>query len=155
MDLKKTALIAEILGGIGIIVSILYLGYEVSRNAESTEIANHLALIERNGELDLLLMSDPSILDLIDRGAVEIDSLSRIDARRFETYAQHAFNLWETSFLLSERDALPRDTWELWNKGWCDWLKAPGFRQLWTADLNRVFTEDFQVNVQSCYGSER
>ena len=41
MDLKKTALIAEIFGGIGIIVSILYLGYEVSRNAESTKIIDY------------------------------------------------------------------------------------------------------------------
>ena len=48
-SLKKWALFAEVVGGIGIIVSILYLALEIDQNTESVRAANHLALIEQLG----------------------------------------------------------------------------------------------------------
>jgi len=47
MNLKKMALIAEVLGGVGIIISILYLAYEVSQNSESVELSHHLTLSDQ------------------------------------------------------------------------------------------------------------
>jgi len=47
MNLKKMALIAEVLGGVGIIISILYLAYVVSQNSESVELSHHLTLSDQ------------------------------------------------------------------------------------------------------------
>ena len=42
MNLKKMALLAAVAGGIGIIISILYLAYEVSESTEEQALSHHL-----------------------------------------------------------------------------------------------------------------
>ena len=151
MNLKKTALIAEILGGIGIIVSILYLGFEVSRNTKNTEISNHLALIEQIGSIRELHMTDEKMSALVLQGSTDASRFSDVEYDQFFWYTQHIFDMWETALLIHERDGLPNGTWEVWNYAWCEWLRKPGFRELWESGMNKSFTGQFRRNVSSCY----
>ena len=151
MNLKKTALIAEVLGGIGIIVSILYLGFEVSRNTKNTEIANHVALIEQIGSIRKLHMTDETMAALVLNGSTDFSSLSDVERDQFYWYTLHAFDQWETAMLINERDGLPSGTWEVWNYAWCAWLRKPGFKELWESGMNNSFTEQFRSNVSHCY----
>ena len=151
MNLKKTALIAEILGGLGIIVSILYLGFEVSQNTKNTEIANHLALIEQIGAIRELHMTDETMAALVLNGSTDFSSLSDIEQDQFYWYTLHSFDMWETGFLMNERDGLPDGTWGVWNYSWCEWLRKPGFRELWESGMRNSFNAQFRRNVEQCY----
>ncbi|NIP50840.1 MAG: hypothetical protein GWN81_02385, partial [Phycisphaerae bacterium] len=82
MNLKKTALLAEIIGGAGIIVSILYLALEVSENTKNTQISNHLALIEQNSEFRYLRMASPDLVEIALQGSSNAGNLSAVDQRR-------------------------------------------------------------------------
>ena len=95
MDLKKTALIAEIVGGIGIIVSILYLAFEVAENSKNTDISNQIALMQLNSESRLAVATSVESADVLSRGSVEVDSLTDAEQERFYLLAQHYFDLWE------------------------------------------------------------
>ena len=151
MDLKKTALLAEIIGGVGIVVSILYLALEVSENTKNTQISNHLALIEQNSEFRYLRMANPELVEIVLKGSSNVPSLSEVDRSRFRTYALQSFDMWETAFLMSESDVLPTGTWEVWDSSWCNGLKAPGFRALWDEGMSNNFTDHFRRNVDSCF----
>ena len=151
MNLKKTALIAEILGGAGIIVSILYLGYEVSQNSKNTEIANHLALVEQIGLMRTLHMTDETMSALILNGAAELSSLSDVERDQFSWYVQHTMDLWETALLIDERGGLPIGTWDLWNHGWCEFTRRPGFIEEWESGMSENFTVQFRNNIDSCF----
>ena len=151
MDLKKSALLAEILGGVGIVFSILYLGFEVSENSRNTQISNHLALQEMNGDFFSLPMVNPELAELVMKGSADLTSLSDVQLFQFHLFTDRAFNVWETAFLMNVDDVLPSDTWDLWNVGYCDFMKNPGFRALWSAGKSRTFTIPFRDNVNACY----
>ena len=151
MDLKKTALVAEILGGVGIIVSILYLGFEVSRNSKNTEISNHLALVEQIGAMRMLHMTDETMSVIILNGAADLSALTDVERDQFSWYTQHTFDLWETSLLMYERDGLPVGTWNLWNNGWCEFVRKPGFIEVWESGMSENFTAHFRDNVNICF----
>ena len=65
MKLEKLALLAEIVGGVGIVISVLYLAYEISQNTANIKATNAMsfstAMNKRrfarveNGELDALI----------------------------------------------------------------------------------------------------
>jgi hypothetical protein len=97
MDLKKSALIAEILGGIGIIVSILYLGFEISENNKNTRTSNHLALQELTGQINNLLMENTALAEVILKGQDDPTSLSEVEQMQFYAFADRSFNVWETA----------------------------------------------------------
>ena len=153
MGLKKAALLAEIIGGVGIVVSILYLALEVSENTKNTQISNHLALIEQNSEFRYLRMANPELVEIALKGSANAASLSAVDQSRFLAYALQAFDIWETAFLMNESDVLPTGTWEAWNSSWCNSLKAPGFRALWDEGMSNNFTDHFGRNVDSCFAN--
>ena len=150
MDLKKTALLAEIIGGVGIIISILYLAFEVSKNTTNTQISNHLALIEQASKLKYLRMTNSDMAEIALKGASNSTSLSEVDQSRFRSYALQVFDMWETAFLMNESDVLPVGAWEVWDYSWCATVKAPGFRALWDTGMGNFYTSHFRQNVDSC-----
>ena len=153
MDLKKIALLAEIVGGVGIIVSIIYLALEVSENTKNTQIANHLALIEQASEFRYLRMTNPELVEIALKGSSNATSLSEVDQSRFRAYTLQAFDIRETAFLMNESDVLPAGAWEVWDYAWCNTVKAPGFRALWSTGTNNFYTSRFRENVNLCFAN--
>ena len=153
MNLKKTALLAEIIGGAGIIVSILYLALEVSENTKNTQISNHLALIEQNSEFRYLRMASPDLVEIALQGSSNARNLSAVDQRRFRAYALQSFDMWETAFLMNDSDVLPAGTWKVWDSSWCNTLNTPGFRALWDEGMSESFTVHFRSNVDACFAN--
>ena len=76
MKLKQAALLAEIIGGLGIIISILYLAFEVSEGADSQAVANHLALTERLNGLNTSVLANNELADLIANSRSDVSSLT-------------------------------------------------------------------------------
>ncbi|MDH3440784.1 MAG: hypothetical protein OEM63_08540 [Gammaproteobacteria bacterium] len=151
MNLKKSALLAEIFGGVGIIVSILYLGYEVSENTKNTRISNHLALQDMNSEFAALQLVNPELVEIVLKGSSDLTSLSDVERNQFELFTNQAFNVWETAFLMQVDDVLPEGTWDLWNVGYCDYMNRPGFRAIWSAGQSKSFTILFGDIVNACF----
>jgi hypothetical protein len=151
MDLKKTALIAEIVGGIGIIVSILYLAFEVAENSKNTDISNQIALMQLNSESRLAIVTSADSADLLSRGSFDVESLTDAEQERFYLLTQHYFDLWELAFSLGEQEALDDNIRDLWVSGYCTYMNRPGFREIWssTARLNAI--PEFQSVVDQCF----
>jgi hypothetical protein len=153
MNLKKTALLAEVIGGVGIIVSILYLAFEVSESTKNTQISNHLALIELASEFKYLRMTNPDMTEIILRGSSDPTSLSETDQVRFRSYAFQALDIWETAFLMNESDVLPAGAWDVWNDAWCNILEKPGYRAIWDAGAGGFYISKFRDNVDVCFAN--
>ena len=68
VDLKKWALLAEILGGIGIIISVMYLGYQVSQNTTNIQAANALLISSETIASRQSLIDDAELSDLVLKG---------------------------------------------------------------------------------------
>ena len=61
MKLEKWALIAEIIGGIAIVVSLIFVGYEVRQNTQATQIAAYQQLINGISEFNIQTLENPDL----------------------------------------------------------------------------------------------
>lgn len=61
MKLEKWALIAEIVGGIAIVVSLIFVGYEVRQNTQATQIAAYQQLINGISEFNIQTLENPDL----------------------------------------------------------------------------------------------
>lgn len=151
MDLKRIALLAEVLGGIGIIVSILYLALEVSENSKNTKISNQLALMQLNADVRVLVTSNAEAADMISRGSNEIKDLTGVERDRFYLFTQHLFDLWETAVMLRSEEALDDDVGALWSSGFCAYMDRPGYREIWSRDVHQNAIGKFRETVDACF----
>jgi len=151
MKLKKTALLAEVAGGIGIIVSIMYLAFEVSESSQNTKISNELALLQLNAETRLLLTSNADAAEIVSKGSNDVASLSDVELDRFYLWAQHLFDMWEHAVRLVNRGAIERDVGTLWTHGYCAYMSRPGYRQLWDSGVQAYAPPEFREVVDTCY----
>ena len=103
MNLEKWALVAEVLGGIGIIVSIIYLAVEVSQNSANTEVRNHLAIVDQIQELRTAVIESEEFADIRLRGDAGLANLDENERLRYRNWAFNSLDLWESTLIMYRR----------------------------------------------------
>ena len=149
-SLKKWALFAEVIGGIGIIVSILYLALEINQNTESVRAANHLALIEQLGVTRSWNVLDAEFAEINLRGSADFESLSDVERLRFVDFMDQHFDLWELGFSMGQRGLVPTDILEAFKDGYCRGMVGPGTRSVWEMYTSGAYSADFREHVEAC-----
>lgn len=156
VDLKKWALLAEIFGGIGIIISVLYLAYQVSQNTTNIQAANALAISSETMASRQSHIDDAELSELIMKGRRETDRSTLTDTERFRFFS-HTMNrltIWENLLLMHEQDLLPDGFFEPLDFGHCDNFRQPGYRFLWNDILNDFFSDQLKERVDICLAGE-
>lgn len=152
MNLKKNwALVAEVLGGLGIIVSIVYLGIEVSRNSANTEVTNHLAIVDQVRELRTSVVESEKFADIRLRADAGLENLDDIERFRYRNWAFNSLDLWEATFIMYRRGGTSGEVWSVYDSGWCTSLReSTGLREVFLDLQDTSFDKEFAAHVKSC-----
>jgi hypothetical protein len=151
MNLKKMALLAEILGGLGIIISILYLAFEVSENSQNLTISHHLVLSDQLLAIRGRLLENDALADIIIRGRADLSDLQPTERFQFETYLNSEFDVWENVWLMASFGRLDRDYSIGWDRAMCRSALYPGVAEAWADGLFRLFGDEFVVVANDCF----
>ena len=151
MRLKNMALIAEVLGGVGIIVSILYLAYEVSQNSESMELSHHLTLSDQFLGLRQSVMENDNLARIIAEGNSDIAALESFERLQFESYLTSMWDIWENAHYMFEIGRIEQEAWMNWNRAICSIMAMPGHAEAWANGLHIRFGSTFVPIVNRCY----
>ena len=98
-NLKKVALLAEVVGGLGIIISIVYLAFEVSDSSDAQLVANQLALAGRTQELNSLIVENAELGDLIAKSRLGVSALTPGQREQVNMYVYSKMAIWEDAKL--------------------------------------------------------
>lgn len=151
MSLKKMALIAEVLGGLGIIVSILYLAYEISENSETMGLSHHLTLSQQALELRQSLMENDGFARVITKGNSSFADLEPFEKLQFENYYISIWDIWENAYHMSVTGQIDQEAWADWNSAHCSVVAIPGSAEVWAQGREVLYHPEFAVIVNQCY----
>ncbi len=115
MKLSEWASVAEIGSAIAVVVSLVYVGLEISRNTAAVRAGIHQAMIDYNREQSALLMTDATLREVVMRGEEDATSLTRDEHRQFYEFATHLLTTWETSFINYENGLVDEEMWLGWD----------------------------------------
>lgn len=152
-DLEKLALIAEIIGGTGIIVSVLYLAYQVSQNTANIRAANALAVSSEITALRLPTIENAELNDLIQQGRLDLDALTDSERSRFFSYTLNRFALLENILFMEEEGLLPADFAPPLINGTCGALNWPGYRGIWEDAAKPFFSTRMRDYLEECFAN--
>ncbi|NNE78840.1 MAG: hypothetical protein HKN18_01080 [Silicimonas sp.] len=131
MELSSFALIAEIVAAVAVIVSLLFVGYEVHQTRKQSELSNWRDVLQ--GMIDYkAATNDIGFADLISRGHADYDSLSAPEKLSFGLYLEQGIHVFGN--FIKHNDSLPQKLQGLESaigQSFCDLLTTPGGAAWW------------------------
>ena len=147
--LENAALIAEVLGGVAVLVSVIYLALQIADNNRILKSQSHynaLALMQRPVELMLESESLSNVMYDCDRAPYEVEESVW---PRCSHYYFTAANGWEYIYYQNLDEAVPRELWVGSNDYWANQAATvPGWVRFWE-EVSLGFGEPFRSHLQA------
>jgi hypothetical protein len=103
--------LGDFVGGIAVVVSLLYLASQIRRNTLSVQAATIQSASQAATEMMELMARDPEVLRLFHAGTHDFDALSEFDRFRFGTVMGTLLYRFENLVAQTRRGHLPADSW--------------------------------------------
>ena len=154
-NLRKAALVAEIVGGAGVILSLVFVGFQVKGNADLLAAQAVFDLRESNSLMARDLIADPELALLISRGYADRASLSDIETWRFDFWVTEVLTHRMTAWKYAEEELLDPEEIDSWETSTCSYLsRYEGARIVWDQGGSWI-RADFRRHVEeTCFADE-
>jgi len=152
MDLRTLADVGQFLGGLGVIVSLVYLAVQIRDSTASQRSENYARSLERMATIQQLMARDAELTRTLNRGLVDPASLTPIQRIQFTWIFTEFFGGLEFMHSQSQQGGIPRDLWLRWEETLKWWLTHPGVRAWWRGKP-APFTPGFSRCVERCMES--
>ena len=123
--------IAELVGAIGVIGSLLYLAGQVRMSARASAVESKLESTALLCNFIDSLINDRDLKDLQMRGIADIDSLTKEEYIRFSDMCMKAFWMFSASYFQYESGTITEDDFHETRAVMRYWLRGRGCRMWW------------------------
>jgi hypothetical protein len=132
MNWEAVSAVAESLGAIAVVLSLLYVGYQVRQNTRQERVAAHRPMVAELGRALDVVAQDAEIADLFLRGSQGYARLSVSDKVRFSCYMGRLFRLFEQLYHEHLDGALDDMIWTGIQNAIRDLNAPPGVQEWWS-----------------------
>jgi hypothetical protein len=146
--LQALADLGELVSGVAVVVSLVYLAYQVRQSTQSLRTENYARALERVAAIQARLSSDAGSAGVFTRGTRDPAALSPEERVQFAWAFYEMFGAFEFMFHQAQTRALPPEVWERWSDTLSWWISLPGVRAWWRA-LPSPFSADFSAYVDA------
>lgn len=151
MNWDAVGALAEALGAIAVIVSLIYVAMQVRQGTQQSRMNAQSELVRELGNISQAVAADSDLADIVFEGSESPESLSPVEQMRFRSFLNHLFTLFEQQFLFRREGAVNDETWVPVDTMVSDFLAEPGVRWWWSG-RSSYHTEAFQRYVAQKLG---
>ena len=143
LDINTLAAWGEFLGGIAVVVSLIYLASQIRQNSRLVRASTTTAANQVEVTLNALLAQDPEVSRIFWDGISDRDSLSEADRRRFDPIMQLFFQPMRQQFHFEHDGVGSPSVWagHALSLAWI--IQQPGARQ-WLREWDSLFPHDLR-----------
>ena len=138
MNWDAIAAIAELLGALGVIASLIYLAIQIRQNTRSAREAAWHSVLRDLQQFRSLIAQDPEVARVYREGLRGLNSLNDDDRWRFGALMQSLYSVFETAFR-TRSDGLFQQ--QLDDIAWT--ASRPGAREWWIKG-KRLYSPEFR-----------
>jgi hypothetical protein len=132
MNWEAIGAVAEVLGALAVVVSLLYLAAQVRRSADATHAASRYATANLTTGILVPIACDAEVASIFRRGQMDPDSLTDDEGFRFDVLLYAIFDQWETMFSQVQRGAMSEEDWAKYENSIIGgYLAQPGSQRFW------------------------
>src|SRR5260221_3027083 len=146
MTLEQVSLVSQMVAALGVIASLIFVGYQVRDSARAVRSATAQAVHDNYANWYLTLADNPLALATSLKGAVDYDSLTAAEKAQFVCTFKAFLSLGQNAFHQYREGHLAEQLWAGWEILMLYVVKTPGGATFWR-ERRHVFGKDFQSEV--------
>ncbi len=153
MNWEAIGAVAELLGALGVIASLAYLGLQVRQNtrqmrlnAESLGMTHEMGGAQMSISIATQVMGDPDFAELLRRARDEDVELTAVERLRWGTYLWTSLLVFQAGYQNYRKGLADPDSWEGHARNLTPLLSSPGARVWWDRNRGR-FADSFAKYV--------
>ena len=112
MNWDAIGAIGEILGAIAVLGTLIYLAAQIRQNTASVTTATYESMMSGITDINLVIVGNPEVASILNRGARDPHSLDDEEAYRYTTLMRCWANQWLKQLRLFEGGAIGVRDWE-------------------------------------------
>jgi hypothetical protein len=147
--LSDWASIAEIVASISVVISLLFVGFQVRENTTEMQAAQSNSFYDAVREIELAALSNEHLMDPIAKGlSGRRSEMSDQDISYYRSYIGSLFTVWEQVYFRSVDGSISNDFYQSWEESFSVYLRSG----LTPEDLDVIlswFGEEFSSKVLS------
>lgn len=143
-SLQQLVDLSQIVGALGIIISLLVLAGEVRQNTRALRSGTFQALTGLSAELRLFVAEHSGSARWIGRGALMPDSLSEAEWAQWDAYVAATMRQFENVHYAYRSGTLDPEVWSGYDNNIRSVAHLPGFSR-WYRARPHLFSQSFQV----------
>ncbi|MBY0401679.1 hypothetical protein K2X89_15405 [Myxococcota bacterium] len=148
MSLEALGSLGDFVGGIGVVVSLIYLAQQVRRNTQSVEAATIQSTTEHFTDFMKWLAGDADLTRIFAAGSQDFEALSPVERLRYSGIMNVALRRTENALAQTRRGLLPEDAWASTLNQLRLAFQAPGARAWWRSGGRDGFNPELRQWVE-------
>ena len=146
-SLRDFALVAEIVGAVSVVISLIYVGLSVNQNTNAIMVANHQALVAMDQDTNAWIRS-PEFAAIYETATEDVSRLTPVQSLQYFTFVADKFNAWEFAFITHNDEMMEENIWDGYDSYYRSLLGQKSVRFWW--NTGRVtFSPAFTAYVDS------
>lgn len=143
MNWDAIGAIAELLGAVGVIGSLIYVASQVRASTVASRVESKMRMTENMVNYGDMLLENPDLNELMILGRQGTETLSKNDYLRFSNLALKACWYLSSGFFMYQQKSISGDDWHELKTIAIYWSKSKGFQEWWEARGKLSFTGEF------------
>jgi hypothetical protein len=142
MDINTLAAWGEFLGGIAVVITLVYLVIQLRQTAKAVRSSTATATAQINFNSAVLQAQDPEMARIFWEGMADRSSLSEPDRRRYDPLMYIIMSGHGENFRLNRDGVFRPEEWESKRRELAYVVQSPGIQSYW-ADHRGIFDDTF------------
>ena len=152
MNWEIGAAVAEIVGAIAVVISLVYLALQIRAQTNQSKLTAQHEVSRGIREASLLFATE-DISDLFVRGNTDFESMPESDRIRLIVAITALFRVWEGAFLEARGGHLEASNWEVLSGDYSQLMGTAMFNRIWGMRRQNYHPE-FQIYVDDLPASK-
>ena len=131
MTLEAMANLGETIGGIAVVVSLVYLGIQMKHNTMQVRSATYQSIVAAAAACNVTLTQSPDLARIFRIGCDDPEALEEDDRVRFWFLCSQFLDIYENLYLQHANGTLGDDYWLPRAASYMELFRSPGFLRNW------------------------
>ena len=143
-DITTLAAWGEFLGGIAVVVSLVYLASQIRQNSKLLRASTASVTYDAQNLTSSLVIQDPELARIFWEGMADRNALSEADRQRFDPLIGIIMNGFRQHFRLRRDGVLGAEQWKDMEQGLRWSVQQPGHQQWWREWSETTYRGEFR-----------
>ena len=142
MDINTLAAWGEFIGGIAVVVSLVYLASQIRQNSRLLQVSTTVAIANSQTLSTSAILDEPSLVRMWTMDTAEFESQPEIEQARLSAFVTMHISTFHQNYYFRKDGVVRDEVWEAQSRSY-----GPLFRQAWMqkiwSDARLSFSDEF------------